>query len=168
MAERNWLVVVSAALAGLILATAAQAAGPGMGSRGQGRGSQPGFRGGSPGFQQHFQGSFGFQNRFGRFDRVEDRFEAQLRRINPALFRRFDRVEDRFERQSPFRNSNSFRRFDRGEDRLEGQLRRADPRLFRQFDRFEDRLESRGFSGIGASPTGNGTSFRYLAYGEQP
>src|SRR5262249_9357253 len=50
-------------------------------------------------------GQFGrFDNRFAfrRFDRIEDRLEAQLRRANPALFRQFDRIEDRLEAQLRF------------------------------------------------------------------
>jgi hypothetical protein len=104
--------------------------------------SSPSFRHPSPGFafgrSPHFDNRFNFR----RFDRVEDRLEAQLRRTNPALFRRFDRIEDRLEAQLRRTNPFLFRRFDRIEDRLEAQLRRGNPFLFQRFDRFEDRLEA--------------------------
>jgi hypothetical protein len=121
---------------------------------------------------------FDGRSRFRQFDRIEDRFEAQLRRTNPALFRQFDRFEDRLEARlrfgqfGRFDNRFAFRRFDRVEDRLEAQLRRANPALFRQFDRFEDRLESRlrfgRFTPIAERPE-NGAApgrFAYGAYGE--
>jgi hypothetical protein len=156
--------------------------------------SQPSFhRSGfsQPTFQRSSFGRFAPPANFRRFDRIEDRLEAQLRRANPALFRQFDRIEDRFENRSfnRFTPSNRFGRLDRVEDRLEAQLRRANPALFRQFDRFEDRFENRFFGGMGrwspsaagprwpsfaGAPQGNVTAVRkppspqyvYPAYGD--
>jgi hypothetical protein len=105
-----------------------------------------GFHHSSPGFYHPSSGfSFGrsphFDNRFSfrRFDRIEDRLEARLRRTNPALFRRFDRIEDR----------------------LEAQLRRTNPFLFRRFDRIEDRLEGRF-----PRTTARSTRFDFPAFGD--
>ena len=58
-----------------------------------------------PGFQPGFRGFSrrGFDSRFNRFDRFEDRFERQF------SFGRLDRFEDRLERQRSFGTLPHFR-----------------------------------------------------------
>jgi hypothetical protein len=96
-----------------------------------------------------------------------------LRRGNPSLFRRFDRVEDRVEAELRRANPFHFRRFDRIEDRLEGRLPRTMARSSRfAFPAFGDPAPAVVLPGTMPRPTRVATpsavpgKLVYTAYGE--